>query len=338
MKEAVIRKPIVDYVYRYLRSKGIDTGALESRYAFQPSGVDGLDPALPTAQFFQLFEEAAEITGDQDIGLRIYLGVDWRDLGLFAYAHMNARTVEEALKINVRYQCMMQNHTALTLEHCPDGGLIYSYKIADAALPECRYDNDLSISGAIYPLRDLTGKPDWSPHEVHFIHHRPADISAYQQLLCCPLKFAMPTNRLYIDAEMAATPIVGGDNKLFALLEAELQRLSSLTGEEDKMVREVEEAVAHALSTGVPSIETIASRLGMGQRSLQRRLGESGHTFKGVVEETRKQLAQRYLASTDHPLVEVAFLVGYSELSAFIRAFRRWTGQTPQQYRLKYSR
>lgn len=337
MKETVIRKSIVDCIYRYLKSQGVDTDDIMCQYPLIPVEADGLEASLPMSQFFQLFEQAAEITKDPDIGLRIYHGVDWTDLGLFAYAHMNASTVEAALNVNVRYQCMMQNHMHFSLTHDDEGGLIYSYLIRDDALPVSRQDNDLSIAGAVYSIRDLTGNLDWSPREVHFTHAQPADVAAYKKLLGCPIKFDMPACRLFVDAEMAASPIVGGDSKLFAILEVELKRLNEMAGTENLLLKEVQQAVADALSQGVPSIETIAARLHLGRRSLQRRLSDTGHTFKGVVEDTRKQLARRYLKSSNYPLVEVAFLLGYSELSAFIRAFRRWTGQTPQQYRLKHA-
>ena len=91
--------------------------------------------------------------------------------------------------------------------------------------------------------------------------------------------------------------------------------------------------IGNALSGGVPRMEEVARRVGMGGRTLHRRLAESQMTYMGLVGDTRRQLAEALLAETEHPLAEVAFLVGFSEQSAFQRAFKRWHGDTPGAYR-----
>ena len=97
----------------------------------------------------------------------------------------------------------------------------------------------------------------------------------------------------------------------------------------------VRQAVSDVLSEGVPTLSSIASKLGIGTRTLQRHLSVSGHSFQGIVDLTRKNHAQRLLRETNHSLAEVAFLTGFSEQSGFTRAFKRWAGQTPRSYRLE---
>ena len=99
----------------------------------------------------------------------------------------------------------------------------------------------------------------------------------------------------------------------------------------------VRHAVTDTLSEGVPTLSAIASKLGLGPRTLQRRLSASGHSFQGIVDMARKDLAQRLLQETELCLAEIAFLTGFSEQSGFTRAFKRWAGQTPRSYRLKTS-
>lgn len=96
----------------------------------------------------------------------------------------------------------------------------------------------------------------------------------------------------------------------------------------------VRRAVTDTLSEGVPTLSAIASELGVGPRTLQRRLFASGHSFQGIVDMARKDLAQRLLQETELCLAEIAFLTGFSEQSGFTRAFKRWAGQTPRSYRL----
>lgn len=92
--------------------------------------------------------------------------------------------------------------------------------------------------------------------------------------------------------------------------------------------------MASVLSEGVPTLSLIASELGISARTLQRRLSDQGHSFQGVVDMARQDLAQRLLRETDYSLAEVAFLTGFAEQSGFTRAFKRWAGQTPRSYRL----
>ena len=93
-------------------------------------------------------------------------------------------------------------------------------------------------------------------------------------------------------------------------------------------------AVAQRLSEGVPTLSHISSQLGMGSRTLQRRLSEGGHSFQSVVDMARRDLAKRLLRETEYSLAEVAFLTGFSEQSGFTRAVKRWSGQTPRSYKL----
>lgn len=99
----------------------------------------------------------------------------------------------------------------------------------------------------------------------------------------------------------------------------------------------VRRAVTDTLSNGVPTLSAIASEMGLGPRTLQRRLSDSGHSFQGIVDLARKELALRLLRETELCLAEIAFLTGFSEQSGFTRAFKRWAGQTPRSYRLATS-
>ncbi|MEM7329632.1 MAG: helix-turn-helix transcriptional regulator [Pseudomonadota bacterium] len=99
----------------------------------------------------------------------------------------------------------------------------------------------------------------------------------------------------------------------------------------------VRHAVADTLNDGVPTLSAIASEMGLGPRTLQRRLSDSGHSFQSIVDLARKELAMRFLRETELCLAEIAFLTGFSEQSGFTRAFKRWAGQTPRSYRLETS-
>jgi len=335
MKESVFNKVFLDLLLSYLTRQGIDSKALSSLCPELPPVAEGLAPMVTSASFYQLCTKAAELTGDENIGLHVYQDVDWAELGILAFACNNAKTIAQALDVILRYARLYQSDAIAKAERDKDGKLILTYCLEDDSLPANRYDNDMCFSTIVYSMRTLSGNPDWTFSEIYFAHPAPDDLSEYQAVFHCPVYFDANQCHAVLSDDLYDSPVQGGDSRLFSILEAELNRLSKEAGEEDSVLLGVQQAVAEALCRGVPSIEDIAAQLNMTRRTLQRRLSEVDQTYKGVVEKALQQLACRYLQSTDYPLVEIAFLLGYSELSAFIRAFRRWTGETPQQYRLK---
>ena len=104
--------------------------------------------------------------------------------------------------------------------------------------------------------------------------------------------------------------------------------------DDESLEHRVRIEVSQALSDGIPTLSDIAKRLGMSSRTLQRRLADSGHTYQKLIDEARRQLAEKLLRRTEYALNEVAFLTGFSDQSAFTRAFKRWAGQTPRSFRL----
>jgi AraC-like DNA-binding protein len=93
--------------------------------------------------------------------------------------------------------------------------------------------------------------------------------------------------------------------------------------------------ISQSLSQGIPTVSNIANYFGISGRTLQRRLSDRGYSFQSLVDESRRELAERLLKESEYPLAEVAFMTGFSEQSAFNRAFKRWAGQTPRSFRIK---
>lgn len=147
------------------------------------------------------------------------------------------------------------------------------------------------------------------------------------------LRFGQSMDAVLFDPQVASQPIVGADEVLLHILEQHAQLLLEQSPGEDELYSRVEQAVAQSLHGGQPRVTQVARSLGMGERTLQRRLSERGLTFNDVVDQVRERLARQNVARDGVTLTEVAFLLGYSESSAFIRAFRRWTGETPRAYR-----
>ena len=186
---------------------------------------------------------------------------------------------------------------------------------------------------ALQLLRRLTGS-DWRPRRVLFGHRRPRDTVLHEKVFrVAPTFGAAVTTAFLFDAKTLDQAVPGADRRLLPIVEKHLDELLASMDGADRWLGELRTVVARTVCDGHPALRAIARRVGLSERTLQRRLGERGLVWKDVVLDVRRELAQGYLGRGEMPLTEIAFLLGYSELSAFDRAFRKWTGVTPMEWR-----
>jgi AraC-like DNA-binding protein len=180
--------------------------------------------------------------------------------------------------------------------------------------------------------RQIT-KVDWVPRRVDFECKRPPHADEYDRFFRCPIRFEQAETSIVMPRELLALPVIGADRSLDGLviahLEAQLKKLPPV-GAVSARLRTV---VIEALGDGVPAMEECARQLGMSRRTLQRRLEGEQTTFQNVVDGARRELAESYLGKPLTSLQEIAFLLGFSTQEAFHRAFKRWTGVTPGEFR-----
>jgi AraC-like DNA-binding protein len=176
--------------------------------------------------------------------------------------------------------------------------------------------------------RRIAGRPI-SPIEVRFMHPAPPDLTHHRRFFGVPIRFESSTNAIVFDAALLDLPVRSHDAKLSEELQREADALM-----DNEPVRgfkaEVRAALALELRGGDPSAERVAGSLDMHAKTLTRRLRREGTTFRQLLDEVRLSLAERYLRQPGLSVEEVAYLLGYSDSSAFHRAFRRWTGHAPR--------
>jgi AraC-like DNA-binding protein len=170
----------------------------------------------------------------------------------------------------------------------------------------------------------------WSPHEIQFRHGAPADISPYRGLLGALVRFSQSDDAMLFDRQLLSRPLRMADHQLLPILEEHAQAvLAELPVPDDDLIGRLRGFLIGALSNEACGLSTAARALGMSTRTLQRRLQQHGIVYAGLVDEVRRHLSSKYLANGKLSLAEIAFLLGYSQSSAFNRAYRRWTGRTP---------
>ncbi|MNO48876.1 HTH-type transcriptional regulator VirS [compost metagenome] len=312
----------------YLAMVGLDETVLE-----RP------DAMIPLAQYNALLETAAQHS-DPDLGLRLglgLLGARARNslLGGVGNAVRSAPDVRAMLDCAGRYIVVHAQASEVSWS-LHDGHLEISYQITDPSVTQRRQDAEFSIGTLYAMLREGTGER-FAPLWVGFAHPQPADISLHRDVFQCPLRFDQPNNVIAWPAEMLDATLATADPRLYqALLPGlEVERRQRLSATD--LTARVGRFIEANLSDGNIGIEEVARHLCMSKRTLQRRLHELELEFVELVAEIRQALAIEMVRQSPCGLTEIAQQLGYAGASAFTRAFRRWTGMTPSEFRQQKS-
>ncbi len=299
-----------------------------------PAVVAGGDVKLAHAQELRLWEEAARLTADPDFGLHFaeWLAPRTADVfGALAFAVRSCATLGDQLRLVTQYSSLVHNEILLTLELEADHVLLVHTHRRAPPHPT-RHPVEGLLTLAVLIARQETGD-DFSPVAVHFRHPRPNNVEEHGRVFGAPVHFGTPVDALVLDYAHLARPQRRSEPQLLALLD---KQLAGLHGEHVAPTplrhRVRRELVAH-LPKGEPSVGTVAARLQMSPRTLQRQLQSEGTSFAAVLGDLRRELAARYLRDPHIAIAEVAFLLGFQDISAFYRAFRRWEGMTPLAFR-----
>ncbi|NIB38783.1 AraC family transcriptional regulator [Pseudomaricurvus alkylphenolicus] len=291
---------------------------------------------ISMANFLLLMEEGAKYLHDPDLGLHYYEKLDYRHLGVLGYALINSKTLGDALNMVMRYYCLFQNDMEHALATTATKAIL-SYRVTNKNLPPSRQDSEMTLMASLIFIRDCIDS-DWRPDEAYFQHPAPEDLSEHKRLICDNLHFNHHANQLVFDKSCLDLAVKNADELLSQSLLSTLEELLKLRQQpsDKNWLNAMQNQIAEQLSEGVPAIEEIAEHMNMSRRTLQRKLSQEGITFKGLVEQIRRELGKNYLSVSNMPLQDIAFLLGYSDIAAFNRAFKRWEKVSPSEYRMQH--
>jgi AraC-like DNA-binding protein len=281
----------------------------------------------------QLLEDAAEATGRDDIAIRFASQIAWADLGVLGYVLINSPTVGVAIANVRRYFGIQQRAGVFSLDIKGDRAhLTYRLRLPPHEPPR---QHALAILTMFMRLvREGTGEPTWAPRAVTLPFAKPAQSSDERAFFGAPIRYGTDVASVVLSTATLRAPMVAADPGLLPILVRHADEcLARLPALDDDLLGEVRRLVASMLGTSAISLEEVANRLGTSARSFQRHLSDEHVSFKQLVDEVRLGMAHRHLGDPAMSLTETAFMLGYSELSAFSRAFRRWTGTSAQAYR-----
>jgi AraC-like DNA-binding protein len=314
-------------ICRAAEAAGCDSTALLDEAGLSLRMLQSPTARCPLSQSLTLWRAAVEATGDPAFGLKVASHIKHTTFHALSYGISASSTLKEAFERAQRY-CHLASD-AVDYEFVRVGSE-YHFNVNPAA-DLCDETIDAVVGAYLRMSRSLNGR-EFSPLRIEFRRSRPSKIDDFESLLRAPLVFDAPQTRLVFDCDSVERPLEGGNPELARHNDAiALQYLSQL--ERDNIEARVREVLTHRLARGEPSQEEVAEILNMSSRTLQRKLGDAGTTYKEVLNETRHTLALAYLSAPRHTVSDVTFLLGFSAGSCFTRAFRRWTGQSPSAWR-----
>jgi AraC-like DNA-binding protein len=267
--------------------------------------------------------------GDPDFGLRAARATQIGDYEVLEYVTASAANVREAIETVFRYSRLVNDAADFRLEVHGDK----AYCILHSIVPLERPSADFRTAAFYVSVsRWLKEMPE--ALEVWFTHAQPDDVTEYKNTFGnTKVVFAAPFDGYVFAAHWLDVPLPSADNKLHSLLRKHAEQMLGQLPQGTSLVSQVRHHILQTMPDGSVSADRVASRLHMSRRTLTRHLADEGTTFKSLLDEARRHSAGHYLQTTELSIEDIAFLLGFSESAAFVRAFKRWTQNTPAEYR-----
>lgn len=314
---------------------GLEAYGVNADEVFEELGIDATnlqqeDYRLPLFDAFRFTVAVVEKADNEAIGLELGSLVRPRSFQVLGYSAMSSRNLLEAIDRLLRYEMLVWDIglTELIIEN--KSAILRMNPFGISLIPD--HVIELAISGWVNFGRDIL-QDEVELEEVCFRHAQLARDEEYQKVFDCPVRFECTYNEIRFPASYLHLPLREADPVLKGMMDQQGESLLVDYDHKTNIANEVRAAVFSVLQHGEPTLEVVADWMKMSPRLLRRRLSVSGCRFQKIVDEVRQVLALRYLHETELNLIEIAFMLGFSDQSAFTRAFRRWTGIAPGKYR-----
>lgn len=320
-------------LHAFLSERGLADTDVTRDFGFDVAQTVARDGYFDLGEVMQLFEIMAMRTDDDAFGLHYGEACALGSVGVVYYTAANAPTLRTALQIRARRSDIMVNADALSFTE--EGGIgRFRWKSGAVGGPRRQFI-DYVAALFVTQIRTMLCDRSWSPLKTELSHSppRPGCMAEFERVFGTKIAFGNSHSALHIDAQSLARPLPNADPALHRALMSSFDKLATDTA---ATVSIVEKARLHMIRGGsfvAESEEDVARALNISVRTLQREFARSGTSFRAMADCARKQAALQLLHDTNLPLTEVAFRLGFSELSAFSRAAKKWFGRTAGEVR-----
>ncbi|MBR9923237.1 MAG: AraC family transcriptional regulator [Bacteroidetes bacterium] len=331
------RARFIGSIIQFARQQGANWKELEALTGYPLEELNSDELFFPAGVYNAIIEKAVEQTGDSLLGLHLGDYLSLSAAGLIVQIIQSSGTVKEGLHYLVEYanlgcQAMpyqfaeRQKNWELSLH--PNPVWLNQSEVA------VRQTMDGTVLFTLREYHSLT-RQRHRPEKVHFYYPRPKRFREYEELLDCPIYWSKERTAIFLDKKQVEAPVVTSDYRLLQILTSYAEeKLATMAGTESgTFVNSVRSSIINMVKPEFPTIERVAANFNISVRSFQRKLKEEGYTYKSLLDELKRQFAKDYLKKRDLSVKEIAYLLDYSEPSAFIRSFKRWEGKSPDEWR-----
>ncbi|MBC2579422.1 AraC family transcriptional regulator [Clostridium sp. DJ247] len=302
------------------------------RYArIIPSILKSPDNRLTSEGVNRIIQAAVKLTNNEDIGLLQGARLSKGFSSILGYILMNCDTLGEAALKYCKYEKIV-DETSITDIKIESNFAILSNTTIDNKLLNNRQFSDFKISGMLSYAKLLTGK-NIRLNKVCFTHRKPKDISEYQKIFQCPIFFEESMNALVFDYESLKLLITEPNRSLLILFEKNIQEVLQERDGSETYTKKVTRIITKETKGELPKIDLVARKLTISTRGLQIRLKNEGTSYTKLISKVQREMAEKYLKDKNNSTDEIAYALGFSDTSAFHRAFKKWTGITPKEFR-----
>ncbi len=309
-----------------LSKLGLEPTSASSTRCTEPHGTG----AMPLKQLVRVLKETAHRTNQTDFGLKFGTTVSARSLGSFGMRLAYASSTDDTLNFFSSFVRHFQQatHFEVSASH---GVRTCELRYTAIDLGETRHLLDAELALLLSCLARFHDT-DWQPTHVHLRRKPPAKMDALVTAFGPNIAFSQPFDGFTVDIEQANATTGQQDPELCKVLEELVVLGAKDWPEGQSTAAEVSQIITNKIEIGLPSLDSIAREMGMSTRTLQRRLRKEGHNFSEVVGRARMEFAEQRLYEEQQSITNLAFDLGYADVAAFSRAFRRWLGKSPRAY------
>lgn len=323
-----------------MRNIGIDPEFPDPKATRQPNSSVSSDDRvfdLSSDNYFSVLEAAGKKSGTNEIGILIGEQIDNEDLGLYGQIILNAPSIKDYLYMAARYYPVLL-YSGVTRFHQSEGSSRIEYEAAKLSYLSSMYDVDMLLALHVQYIRRYCGK-SWVPLSAGFEIEDVRISDERYRVFGRNILFSQSTNYIEVDSDTLETYTRNTNTNLLNVLQGFAEDLLEEVIKVDTTAGKVRHELVRRIGRGSISEDEVARTLNLSRATLQRRMTAEGTTYKKIRDDVIYKLSKTLLSETDTRISDIAFKMGYSEISAFDRAFRRLSGGlTPLQYRRKYGR
>jgi len=328
---AKARAAVLTNYVQVAESVGLDADAMLARVGLSREILGNPDTPIEGEQASRLIEESAQESGCMGFGLLMAESRPISGLGALALLFRHQRNLRDAIRVLIRYQHVLAETLIISLDEGPETALIRTEIAAEHHMT--RQPIELTVGEMRRAFTAIAGGA-WHADCAYFVHDAPDDLTIHQRVLGCPVQFNADFNGLSCPSASLDVPIIGAEPEMARYAQDSLE-MQVRPPDQGPVVDRVRRALYLLLPSGMGTLEGVAADLGLHPRALQRSLLKEGAAFGAVLNDVRRELAQRHLATPSLSIEAIAVLVGYATLSSFSRWFTAEFGVAANVWRAR---